>query len=151
MAKRKRLPPFVDEMASSLADLGFRLDDAVTAYYLHALNNIKDLPLRDRYREQFIKLGYEIVLELLEHARDPEKIKRASLRDIVLAVSVLMDKIIIVTGKFEQKDARDYAPIAAMSDEQLESFIVETQRTLSQIAPQLVGDKAVSTDEADTK
>ena len=139
MAKRKRNPAFEAAIAAAV-DVGFgslELSQAtglspneISSIYQREIQKLHSLPARERFRELFIQKGYELAFKLLEAACDPEKIKEASLKDIMSALGIIMDKVLIASGRFEQKDVQDYSPIAAMNEEQLDRFIVETQKTL---------------------
>jgi len=144
MAKRtkqsRHIDPATRQAVAAAADVGFgvlELSQAtglspndIARIYRSEISKTYTLPARERFREQFIEKGYELAFKLLEAACDPDKIAEASLKEIVAALGIIMDKVLIASGRFEQKDVQDFSPIAAMNDEQLDRFIVETQKTL---------------------
>ena len=114
-------------------EIGKQYDDRTAHQLTASLQNGKGLPLRERYRSQFIEKGYTLAFKLLRAASNDDKIEEASLRDIVYALSAIMDRVLVASGRFEEKDFQNFHPIQAMADEQLDEFIVEAQSTLKMV------------------
>lgn len=89
---------------------------------------------RKKLRERFIEEAYALVFEFIQALRDPEKIKAAPLKDIATSLGIVMDKVLIASGKFEETKIMEFSAIKQMSDETLGDFIRETQGSLEFLA-----------------
>ena len=82
---------------------------------------------RRQLREMFIEEAYALVLDFIKALHDPKKIEAASLKDIATSLGIVMDKVLIASGKFEETKIMEFSSIKQMNDETLGDFIRETE------------------------
>lgn len=114
--------------------------NAVSQIYRAAMADMKNLPQRELRRAEFIDKGYTLAFKLIKAAGEDDKIAAATLKEIITALGIVMDKVLIASGRFEEKDFQDFSPIAAMDDDQLDGFLLQAHSTLRLLYKQDDGD-----------
>lgn len=93
------------------------------------VKDIEDEAVREDNRNRFIHRAYELAFKLLKEANDPQKLKEASLKEIVTSLGIVMDKILVASGRFDETETTEWAQIKNLGEDELDKFIEQTQGT----------------------